>query len=208
MVHGDDKGLVLPPRVAPIQVIIIPIYYSDEDKEKIEKVSKEIAEHLKKVKIRVQVDNREQLTPGFKFNDWEMKGIPLRIEIGPKDLEKDQVTFARRHNRQKDDQKITGLVDRVISELDKIHNDMFSDAKKILRDKTVEVYNYDDFKTELEKGRLIKAPICDNPECEEKIKEETGADVRVITDDAEDTSSKCIKCSNQSVINPLFARGY
>ena len=208
MVHGDDKGLVLPPRVAPIQVIIIPIYYSDEDKEKIEKVSKEIAEHLKKVKIRVQVDNREQLTPGFKFNDWEMKGIPLRIEIGPKDLEKDQVTFARRHNRQKDDQKITGLVDRVISELDKIHNDMFSDAEKILRDKTVEVYNYDDFKTELEKGRLIKAPICDNPECEEKIKEETGADVRVITDDAEDTSSKCIKCSNQSVINPLFARGY
>ena len=208
MVHGDDKGLVLPPRVAPIQVIIIPIYYSDVDKEKIEKVSKEIAEQLKKVKIRVQVDNREQLTPGFKFNDWEMKGIPLRIEIGPKDLEKDQVTFARRHNRQKDDQKITGLVDRVISELDKIHNDMFSDAGKILRDKTVEVYNYDDFKTELEKGRLIKAPICDNPECEEKIKEETGADVRVITDDAEDTSSKCIKCSNQSVINPLFARGY
>ena len=208
MVHGDDRGLVLPPRVAPIQVIIIPIYYSDEDKEKIQKVSKEIEEQLMEVKIRVQVDNREQLTPGFKFNDWEMKGIPLRIEIGPKDLEKDQVTFARRHNRQKDDQKITGLVDRVISELDKIHNDMFSDAEKILRDKTVEVYNYDDFKTELEKGRLIKAPICDNPECEEKIKEETGADVRVITDDAEDTSSKCIKCSNQSVINPLFARGY
>ena len=105
MVHGDDKGLVLPPRVSPIQVIIIPIYYSDEDKEKIQKISKEIEEKLREVKIRVQVDNREQLTPGFKFNDWEMKGIPLRIEIGPKDLEKDQVTFARRHNRQKDDQK-------------------------------------------------------------------------------------------------------
>jgi prolyl-tRNA synthetase len=208
MVHGDDKGLVLPPRVAPIQVIIIPIYYSDEDKEKIEKISKEIEKQLREVKIRVQVDNREQLTPGFKFNDWEMKGIPLRIEIGPKDLEKNQVTFARRHNRQKEDQKIIGLVDRVVSELDKIHNDMFADAGKILRDKTVGVYNYDDFKIELEKGRLIKAPICDNPECEEKIKEETGADVRVITDDAEDTSAKCIKCSNQSVISPLFARGY
>ena len=208
MVHGDDRGLVLPPRVAPIQVIIIPIYYSDEDKEKIQKVSKEIEDKLKKREIRVQVDNREQFTPGFKFNDWEMKGIPLRIEIGPKDLEKNQVTFARRHNRQKDDQPITGLVDKVVSELDKIHNDMFADAEKILRDKTVGVYNYDDFKTELEKGRLIKAPICDNPECEEKIKEETGADVRVITDDAENTSSKCIKCSNQSVISPLFARGY
>ena len=208
MVHGDDKGLVLPPRVAPIQVIIIPIYYSDEDKEKIQKISQEIEEKLKESKIRVQVDNREQLTPGFKFNDWEMKGIPLRIEIGPKDLEKNQVTFARRHNRQKDDQEITGLVERVISELDKIHEDMFSDAKKILEDKTVEVNSYADFKTELEKGRLIKAPICENPECEEKIKEETSADVRVIEVDAEDTNSKCIKCSNQSVIRPLFARGY
>ena len=208
MVHGDDKGLVLPPRVAPIQVIIIPIYYSDEDKEKIQKISKEIEDKLQDAKIRVQVDNREQLTPGFKFNDWEMKGIPLRIEIGPKDLEKNQVTFARRHNRQKDDQQITGLVERVVSELDKIHDDMFLDAKKILEDRTVEVNTYDDFKKELEKGRLIKAPICDNPECEEKIKEETSADVRVITEDANDTNSKCIKCSNQSVIKPLFARGY
>ena len=208
MVHGDDKGLVLPPRVAPIQVIIIPIYYSDEDKEKIQKISKEIEDKLQDAKIRVQVDNREQLTPGFKFNDWEMKGIPLRIEIGPKELEKNQVTFARRHNRQKDDQQITGLVERVVSELDKIHDDMFLDAKKILEDRTVEVNTYDDFKKELEKGRLIKAPICDNPECEEKIKEETSADVRVITEDSNDTNSKCIKCSNQSVIKPLFARGY
>ncbi|MED5282898.1 MAG: proline--tRNA ligase, partial [Thermoproteota archaeon] len=203
MVHGDDRGLVLPPRVAPIQVIIIPIYYSDEDKEKIGKVSKEIEEKLKDAEIRVQVDNREQLTPGFKFNEWEMKGIPLRIEIGPKDLEKNQVTFARRHNRQKDDQEITGLVERVVSELDKIHNDMFSDAKKILEDRTSEVDTYDDFKAELEKGRLIKAPICNNPKCEEEIKEETSADVRVITSDAKDTDSKCIKCSDQSSIRPL-----
>jgi len=208
MVHGDDRGLVLPPRVAPIQVIIIPIYYSDEDKEKIGKVSKEIEEKLKDAEIRVQVDNREQLTPGFKFNEWEMKGIPLRIEIGPKDLEKNQVTFARRHNRQKDDQEITGLVERVVSELDKIHNDMFSDAKKILEDRTSEVDTYDDFKAELEKGRLIKAPICNNPKCEEEIKEETSADVRVITSDAKDIDSKCIKCSDQSSIRPLFARGY
>ena len=208
MVHGDDKGLVLPPRVAPIQVIIIPIYYSDEDKEKIQKVSQEIEEKLRESKIRVQVDNREQLTPGFKFNDWEMKGIPLRIEIGPKDLEKNQVTFARRHNRQKDDQPIIGLVDKVVSELEQIHNDMFADAKKILDVRTVEVNDYDNFKSELEKGRLIKAPICDNPKCEEKIKEETSADVRVIEEDSNDSSAKCIKCSNQSVVKPLFARGY
>ena len=208
MVHGDDRGLVLPPRVAPVQVIIIPIYYSNEDKARIQKISGEIEEKLRDVKIRVQVDNREQLTPGFKFNDWEMKGIPLRIEIGPKDLEKNKVTFARRHNRQKDDQEITGLVNRVVSELDKIHNDMFADAKKILDDRTVEVNSYEDFKLELEKGRLIKAPICENPECEERIKEETSADVRVIVENSEDSNSKCIKCSNQSVLRPLFARGY
>ena len=208
MVHGDDNGLVLPPRVAPIQVIIIPIYYSDEDKEKIKSVSDDIIEKLQASNIRVQVDNREQLTPGFKFNDWEMKGIPLRIEIGPKDLEKNKVTFARRHNRQKDEQNIDGLVERVVSELDKIHDDMFADAQKILDDKTVNVETYDEFKVELEKGRLIKAPLCDNLDCEEKIKEETSADIRVITDDSQDTSSKCIKCQNQSVIRPLFARGY
>jgi len=208
MVHGDDNGLVLPPRVAPIQVIIIPIYYSDEDKEKIKSVSDDILEKLQASNIRVQVDNREQLTPGFKFNDWEMKGIPLRIEIGPKDLEKNKVTFARRHNRQKDEQNIDGLVERVVSELDKIHDDMFADAQKILDDKTVNVETYDEFKVELEKGRLIKAPLCDNLDCEEKIKEETSADIRVITDDSQDTSSKCIKCQNQSVIRPLFARGY
>jgi len=208
MVHGDDNGLVLPPRVAPIQVIIIPIYYSDKDKEKIKSVSDDILEKLQASNIRVQVDNREQLTPGFKFNDWEMKGIPLRIEIGPKDLEKNKVTFARRHNRQKDEQDINGLVERVVSELGKIHDDMFADAQKILDNKTVNVETYDEFKVELEKGRLIKAPLCDNPDCEEKIKEETSADIRVITDDSKDTSSKCIKCQNQSVIRPLFARGY
>ena len=99
-------------------------------------------------------------------------------------------------------------MDKVVSELEQIHNDMFADAKKILDDRTVEVNDYDDFKNELEKGRLIKAPICNNPDCEEKIKEETSADVRVITEDSSDISSKCIKCSNQSVIRPLFARGY
>ena len=104
--------------------------------------------------------------------------------------------------------KILGLVDRVVTELDKIHEDMFVDAKKILDDRTVGVENYDEFKAELEKGRLIKAPICENQDCEEKIKEETSADVRVITEDSDDTSSKCIICSNQSVTRPLFARGY
>ena len=93
-------------------------------------------------------------------------------------------------------------------ELDNIHNDMFSDAQKILDERTVNLETYDEFKSELEKGMLIKAPICDNPSCEEKIKEETGADIRVIQDDCNDEVSKCVYCTNQSKIRPLFARGY
>ena len=208
MLHGDDNGLVIPPRVAPIQVVIIPIYYSDDDKKNVVRKAEEIRDTLEKNNIRVKLDDREQVTPGFKFNDWELKGIPLRIEIGPKDLDKKKVVLARRHNREKHDQEISGIEKMVLSELVSIHNDMFADAKKILDEKTVAVSNYVDFKSELEKGRLIHAPICSNQECEEKIKEETGADVRVIPENVENKTSKCIYCEKQSAYTPLFARGY
>ena len=208
MVHGDDKGLVLPPRVAPIQVVIIPIYHSDEDKNTVLEKSSMIKQELETCKLRVRLDDRDQVTPGFKFNDWEMKGVPLRIEIGPKDLEHDKVVLVRRHNQQKQEHPINGLVEKIVTDLDNIHNDMFSDAQKILTDRTINVETYDEFKSELEKGMLIKAAICENPSCEEKIKEETGADIRVIQDDCNDEVSKCVYCTNQSKIRPLFARGY
>jgi prolyl-tRNA synthetase len=208
MLHGDDNGLVLPPRVAPIQVVIIPIYYSDKDKENVVQKAMEIHDILEKNNVRVKLDDRDQVTPGFKFNDWELKGIPLRIEIGPKDIEKKKVVLARRHNREKHDQAISGIEKMVLSELVSIHNDMFSDAKKILDGKTVTVSTYVDFKSELEKGRLIHAPICGNQQCEEKIKEETGADIRVVPENSDDKTSKCIYCEKQSETIPLFARGY
>ena len=209
MVHGDDKGLVLPPRVAPIQVVIIPIYRSDEEKEKILARCEDIKILLTARNIRVHLDDRDQVTPGFKFNDWEMKGIPIRIELGPKDLESQKFVLVRRDNGQK--QELSLNMDFGINtetELDNIHNDMFANAKKILDERTTTLETYDEFKSELEKGMLIKAPICDNPTCEEKIKEETGADIRVIPDDCEDKGSKCIYCGGQSKIRPLFARGY
>ena len=209
MVHGDDKGLVLPPRVAPIQVVIIPIYRSDEEKEKILATCGEIKILLTARNIRVHLDDRDQVTPGFKFNDWEMKGIPIRIELGPKDLESQNFVLVRRDNGQK--QEVSLNMDFGVNtetELDNIHNDMFANAKKILDGRTASAETYDEFKSELEKGMLIKAPICDNPTCEEKIKEETGADIRVIPDDCEDDGSKCIHCGGQSKIRPLFARGY
>ena len=208
MVHGDDKGLVLPPRVAPIQVVIIPIYHSDEERKIILEKSREIELNLMDQSIRVHLDDRDQVTPGFKFNDWEMKGIPIRIELGPKDMTEGKIVLARRDTGEKRDLDIH-IKDNVITdELEKMHDDMFANAKKILDERTTTLETYDGFKTELEKGMLIKAPICDNPSCEEKIKEETGADIRVIPDDCEDDDSKCIYCGVQSKIRPLFARGY
>ena len=208
MVHGDDKGLVLPPRVAPIQVVIIPIYHSDEEKKIILEKSREIELNLMDQSIRVHLDDRDQVTPGFKFNDWEMKGIPIRIELGPKDITEGKIVLARRDTGEKRDLDIPIRDNVIAEELDKMHDDMFANAKKILDERTTTLETYDGFKTELEKGMLIKAPICDNPSCEEKIKEETGADIRVIPDDCEDDDSKCIYCGVQSKIRPLFARGY
>ena len=164
---------------------------------------------MDKYKIRVHLDDRDQVTPGFKFNDWEMKGIPIRIELGPKDLESQNFVLVRRDNGQK--QEVSLNMDFGVNtetELDNIHNDMFANAKKILDERTTTLETYDEFKSELEKGMLIKAPICDNPSCEEKVKEETGADIRVIPDGCEDDGSKCIHCGGQSKIRPLFARGY
>ena len=208
MVHGDDKGLVLPPRVAPIQVVIIPIYHSDEERKIILEKSREIELNLMDQSIRVHLDDRDQVTPGFKFNDWEMKGIPIRIELGPKDMTEGKIVLARRDTGEKRDLDIPIRDNVIAEELDKMHDDMFANAKKILDERTTTLETYDGFKTELEKGMLIKAPICDNPSCEEKIKEETGADMRVIPDDCEDDDSKCIYCGVQSKIRPLFARGY
>ena len=117
MTHGDDKGLVLPPKIAPIQVVIIPIYYSKEDRENIVQKARQIKDSLSNSDIRVHLDDRDHLTPGFKFNDWEMKGIPIRIEIGPKDIAKNQVVLVRRHNQTKISIDIDALKEKILTEL-------------------------------------------------------------------------------------------
>ena len=208
MVHGDDKGLVLPPKVAPIQVVIIPIFYSEEDAKKVQEKANEIKEQLEKHKIRVYVDSRTELTPGYKFHDWEMKGIPVRIEIGPKDIQNQKIVLATRHNSEKSSQPFENLDTSVISQLDKIQNDMLVAARKILDENIKTVLTYSEFKSTLESGGFIKAHWCGNQECEEKIKEETSADIRVIPFDGEDETEKCIICEKQSKTIPLFARGY
>ncbi len=207
MVHGDDKGLVLPPKVAPIQVVIIPIYYSEEDAKKVAEMVNDIEKRLLAKKIRVHVDRRDELTPGFKFHDWEMKGIPLRLEIGPKDVAKQKVVMAKRFNQEKSDLSFDQIED-VQLVLDKIQVEMFNAAKKMLEENTSKVTDYEQLKSKLEKGGLFYAPWCGKEECEEKIKEETGADIRVIPFDSKNEDSKCVYCKEKSVVVPIFARGY
>ena len=207
MTHGDDKGLVLPPKVAPIQVVIIPIYYSKEDKENVLQKACQIKDSLSNNDIRVHLDDREQLTPGFKFNDWEMKGIPIRIEIGPKDIAKNQIVLARRHNQTKISLDIDGFTEKTLSELKNIQKEMFDAAKKILDERVVRVSEYQQFKEELENGKMIDCSWCGNQTCEDKIKEETGADLRVIPSD-NTKAETCIYCKNSGTTNVLFARGY
>ena len=208
MTHGDDKGLVLPPKIAPIQVVIIPIYYSDDEKGNVIQKANQIKDSLSKINLRVHLDDREQLTPGFKFNDWEMKGIPIRIEIGPKDIAKNQVVLARRHNQTKTSIDMDSLTEKIPSELKNIQKEMFDTAKKILDERVVRVSEYQQFKEELENGKMIDCSWCGNQTCEDKIKEETSADLRVIPFDNTEKSETCIYCKNSGTTNVLFARGY
>lgn len=208
MVHGDNKGLVLPPKVSPIQVVIVPIYYSENDSKKVTDKANEIEKALLDKKIRVHLDKRNELTPGFKFHDWELKGVPLRIEIGPKDIEKHKVVIATRHNHEKTDLAIDKISENIIEILQKIQKEMFDEAKKILQDKSIRIEDYTKFKEELEKGGFLYAPWCGDENCEEKIKDETGAEIRVIPFDDKNEKQKCIICGNESISTPIFARGY
>jgi len=207
MAHGDDKGLVLPPKVAPMQVVIVPIYKNDNDKENVITKVNEIANILELKNIRIHIDSREELTPGYKFNDWELKGVPLRIEIGPKDIENQSMVLAKRYNHEKIKMGLNE-VEKISTILDEIQTEMLEKAKTEAADNTVDIENYDEFKMKMEKGGFFNSPWCGKLECEEKIKEETGAEIRVIPFNSENTSKQCIYCKKQSMSIPIFARGY
>ena len=163
---------------------------------------------LSKINLRAHLDDREQLTPGFKFNDWEMKGIPIRIEIGPKDIAKNQLVLAKRHNQTKTSIDINSFTEKISSELKNIQKEMFDAAKKILDERVVRVSEYQQFKKELEDGKMIDCSWCGNQTCEDKIKEETSADLRVIPFNRQQKSETCIYCKNSGTTNVLFAKGY
>ena len=207
MTHGDDQGLVLPPKIAPMQVVIVPIYKNDEGKDTVLPKVEEIKKILELKEIRVHVDDRDELSPGYKFNDWELKGVPVRIEIGPKDIEKQSVVIAKRYNREKSSLSFTEI-EKIPTILGEIQNDMLNAARELSKENTIEITDYTEFKSKIEKGGFFSAPWCGKLECEEKIKEETGADIRVIPFGSENTNEKCMYCQEQSNSVPIFARGY
>ncbi len=209
MVHGDDKGLVLPPKVAPIQTVIVPIPYKDADSKAILSKAKQIYGKLQRHGIQVVLDDRAEYTPGWKFNEWELKGVPIRIEIGPRDVKQKHVILARRDTFEKTAVKEEKIVDAMIELLEEIQKNLFRKAKKSLQENITTVRTYSEFKKVLKKkGGFIRACWCSNSDCEEKIKEETGATIRIVPFEKEETFSECIYCGEKAKEVVYFARAY
>jgi prolyl-tRNA synthetase len=209
MMHGDDKGLLLPPYIAPIQVVIVPIF---RDKEAIYVKSKaqEVGNVLRKSGLRVIIDERDEYTSGWKFNEWEIKGVPLRINLGPRDIKNEQLELVRRDTMQKWTINESGVVDSVTSILDEIQTNLLNRTKDIQRQYTSRTNSYDTFKSILDtKGGFIYACWCGEQSCEIKVKEETGADLRVIPFECkEDVTNCCIYCRKPSNKIAIFGRAY
>ena len=208
MTHGDDKGLVLPPNLAPIQVVIVPIFKGKEQLEEISIVAKKIKDELESKNVRVQFDNRENLKPGFKFAEHEMKGIPIRIAIGPKDIEKNQLEIARRDTEKKIFIKQNIVLKEVEKILKEIHVNLFERAKKFLKENITEVDNYEDFKNTLnQKGGFVYAYWDGTSETEEKIKKETKATIRCIPY-ISSVKGKCVLTGKETTQKVYFAKSY
>jgi prolyl-tRNA synthetase len=209
MLHGDNKGLVLPPKVAPTQVVIVPIPYRGIEAEEIATKAEEVHERLRKTSIAVVLDDRKEYTPGWKFNEWEMKGVPVRIEIGPRDIKQQQVIMVRRDTFEKTAVKDKLIETAVSNLLDEIQSSLLNKARKALEESTVTVETYSEFKETLEKkGGFLRASWCSDQKCEEKIKEETGATIRIVPFEKEKPFTKCIYCERQANEVVYFARSY
>lgn len=209
LMHSDDKGLVLPPRVAPLQIVIVPILFENVRLKILEEV-KVIKKKLEAKGIRVFVDDRDKYTPGWKFNEWEMKGVPLRLEIGPKDLEKKQVMVVRRDTGEKQALPLAGAAEEAVLVLEQIQTDLFEKAKKRLEDNLEKVDNIDDAKKKIEKGQLVFVPWCEQASCEEKVKEKIG--VKSLNAPFEQPKlkkeQKCFACSKEAKLWFYFGKSY
>ncbi len=209
MTHGDDKGLLMPPRIAPTQMVIVPIFRKEDEQARVMELANRIKRDLDD--YRVELDAREGLTPGFKYNDWEMRGVPIRIEIGPKDVEKNQVVLVRRDTGEKKFVPIERLLPEVKQMLDHIHDTLFARAKKFQDENTFVVETYDEFKERMagEGGAgFVLAHWCGDSQCEAEIQQETKATIRCIPFDQTKEKGKCLRCGEESEGRVVFAKAY
>ncbi|OYU82095.1 MAG: proline--tRNA ligase [Flavobacterium sp. BFFFF1] len=209
MTHSDDNGLVLPPNLAPIQVVIVPIYKTDEEFKAVSEAAHTLASQFKKLRISVKFDDRTTQKPGFKFAEWELKGVPVRIAIGPKDLENGTFEVARRDTLSKEVVLKDSIVNYVSELLEQIQQSLFNKALDYRNAHITKVEHFDEFKNVLEnKGGFIAAHWDGTPETEEKIKELTKATIRCIALDREDEEGRCVLTGKASKGRVLFAKAY
>lgn len=209
MAHSDDDGLVLPPKLAPIHVVIVPIFKTDAEFEKISQKADEIAVQLRKLGYSVKYDNRDTQKPGYKFAEWELKGVPVRLAIGPRDLENGTVEVARRDTKEKQVMKFEQIATDVPALLDAIQNNIYQRALNFRNTTTTKVDSYDEFKKVLdEKGGFVLAHWDGTKETEAAIKEETKATIRCIPLDAKDEAGVCLYSGKPSTKRVMFARAY
>jgi prolyl-tRNA synthetase len=208
MVHGDDKGLILPPKISPTQVIIVPIY-KDESKTVVKQKAYELEQKLKDSQIRVQTDDRDEYTSGWKFNDWEMKGVPLRVNIGLRDIQENQVELIRRDTKERFYVKEKELVNQTLSILEKIQSNMFDRAKNLLQENTRSATTLEELLSVLDAtGGFVACSWCGKRKCEDLVKEKTTADIRIVPYNPKNNISSCIGCGNQETIEVYFGRAY
>lgn len=209
MTHSDDEGLVLPPRLAPTQVVLVPIYKTDAERRVVlEAVARISAEW--KGKLRFKIDDRDNLTPGFKFNEWELKGVPLRVEVGPKDVEKNSVAVARRDVPGREGKRFVpqeGLTEQLLALLDEIQAGLFQRALQFRAERTADVTTYDELKQQIERG-FARAYWDGSTADEKRIQDETRATIRCIPLDQTGESGRCVYTGRETTRQVLFARAY
>ena len=205
MAHGDNRGLKLPPRVAPIQAVLVPIAIH---KEGVQEKAEELYKALKD-KFRMEIDLRDQVSTGYKFNDWEMKGVPVRIEMGPRDIEKKECILVRRDTSEKVTVKLDDLEKKLAELLEDIQENMFNECKKRMESKTTIAHNMEEFKNNMDKEQgFIKAMWCGSAECEEKIKDLTGAKSRCMPFEQEHLGDTCVCCGKKADKMVVWGRQY
>jgi prolyl-tRNA synthetase len=209
MAHGDDNGLVLPPRIAPVQVVIVPIWKSGDPTEEILGAASSVTERLRGAGLSVELDARENLSPGFKFHEWELAGVPLRIELGPKDLAKGSVVCVKRTGREKKFVPLDELEGTVPALLDEIQAGLLEAARERRDAATFEVDSYDEFRSAIQDpGGFLLAHWCGNAACEEQVQTETKATIRCLAFDQPEESGRCMVCGQPSKKRAHFAKAY